>query len=342
MKLFTGHISHLLATAATLALTLMFTLSSCTMVTEDEPECNQGLALRFVYDYNMEKANAFPAQVHCLTVFIYDSEGRYLTTVTETDRNRLSDESWRMNVDLPEGSYRIMAYGGMACQDASFHFTDTPASGSLYTDLGVEMNADCLTSPVGTELHHLFYGTLETAAVGNNDADYVEYTVRMMKDTNNLRILLQNVDGTPVDDSEFTYTVTDIDNTRFSWDNSLISAGDKTFMPWTRGETTGGYNEDGTTSTVAFAEFSLSRLMTSSAARLNITRTSDGETVLSVPLVNYLLMLKSQEYGNMGSQEFLDRESRWNMIFFLQSGTWITTRIVINGWVVRINDIEGF
>ena len=43
----------------------------------------------------------------------------------------------------------------------------------------------------------------------------------------------------------------------------------------------------------------------------------------------------------MAPQEFLDRESRWNMILFLNEGNWITTTIVINGWVVRINNIEG-
>ncbi|WP_301747670.1 FimB/Mfa2 family fimbrial subunit, partial [uncultured Duncaniella sp.] len=60
-----------------------------------------------------------------------------------------------------------------------------------------------------------------------------------------------------------------------------------------------------------------------------------------IPLVNYLLMLKSQEFADMESQEFLDRESRWKMVFFLDEGnTWINTQIVINDWVVRINDTE--
>ncbi len=52
-------------------------------------------------------------------------------------------------------------------------------------------------------------------------------------------------------------------------------------------------------------------------------------------------MLKSQEFADMESQEFLDRESRWKMVFFLDEGnTWINTQIVINDWVVRINDTE--
>ena len=43
----------------------------------------------------------------------------------------------------------------------------------------------------------------------------------------------------------------------------------------------------------------------------------------------------------MGAQEFLDRESEWSLIFFLDDGLrWLNTRIVINDWVVRLNHAE--
>ena len=59
-----------------------------------------------------------------------------------------------------------------------------------------------------------------------------------------------------------------------------------------------------------------------------------------MPLINYLLLLKSLHFDSMGSQEFLDRESRWNMILFLSGGRWVDTRIVINDWIVRLNNAE--
>ena len=313
-------------------------VSSCGAVYDDEPYCNQGLSVRFVYDYNMEFANAFPSQVHCLTVFVYDAEGRYVRTVTETDPARLSDENWRMPIDLPEGTYSLLAYGGMACADASFSFTEEPSAGSPRTDMGVALKPECLTTP--QNLHPLFYGNLEVASVGWNDTDYIEVTVKMMKDTNNFRILLQNADGTPVHSDDYIFAITD-NNTLFDWQNNLLPAPEVTYDPWDFGDIDGGQTEEGTLSVLAYAEFATSRLVTGSAAKLTITRKSDGRTVLSIPLIRYLLMLKSQEFGYMGSQEFLDRESRWNMIFFLDSttGGWITTSIVINDWVVRINDI---
>ena len=320
---------------------LAVAFSSCdSAIYEDLDPCPQGLVIRFVYDYNMEFANAFPSQVDCLTVLFYDSDGRYVATRTVDDRALLSDENWRMTVDLPAGTYSIVAYGGMHCDKTSFAFGVTPAEGSNLSDHTVSLRPGLLTSPAGTQLHHLFYGRLETS-VETTDTQYREVTVEMMKDTNNLRILLQNLDGTPVVDSEFSYTLT-AQNTPMAWDNSLLPTAPVTYMPWARGQAEAGTVDGTNPNILAFAEFSSGRFVNGAPLTLTITSNIDGHTVLSIPLVRYLLLLKSQEFASMGSQEFLDRESRWNMIFFLDSADrhWIKTTIVINDWVVRINDLE--
>ena len=104
------------------------TFASCNSVFYDDLEpCDEGLRLRFVYDYNMEFANAFPSQVDCLTLLVYDKDGKYLATQTVTDPELLSDEDWRMTLDLTPGTYQLMAYGGMACSETSFAFDPLPA-----------------------------------------------------------------------------------------------------------------------------------------------------------------------------------------------------------------------
>lgn len=315
-------------------------LSSCSGVIYDDLDpCPEGLRLRFIYDYNMEFANAFHSQVHCLTLLVYDEQGRYVETRTVTDPQLLSDENWRMDVDLPEGKYRLLAYGGMACDEKSLHFTTTPSKENGVEDVEAVINDDILQSPTGTQLHHLFYGALDVE-VGGSSIAYQEYTLPMMKDTNNIRILLQNVNGTPVNDRDYTFEITD-DNTRLDWRNLPVTNGTFTYLPWTQGQVNGGEVPGGDRSVLAFAEFSTSRLMARSDARLTIKRRSDDREVLSIPLITYLQLLRSQEYADMAPQEFLDRESRWNLILFLNEGNWITTTIVINGWVVRINNIEG-
>lgn len=141
-----------------------------------------GLEIRFVYDYNLERANAFPAQVDCLTVHFYDAEGNYVMTRTETT-DVLSDENYRMTVDLPEGDYRIVAYGGAECDKASFRHTKVPSEGSADTDLGMYLRPECLQpgNPEG-HLHDHFYGSLRVSVKRAPERPAV--TVKMMKNTN--------------------------------------------------------------------------------------------------------------------------------------------------------------
>ncbi len=340
-------LSSLRHTAARLLQALMVTIAaigatSCqSLIYEDLDPCDEGLRLRFIYDYNMEFANGFPAQVDCLTLLVYDANGKYLMTKTVTDRTLLGDENWRMTIDLPAGKYHLVAYGGMADAAASFAFQPQPGDATPMRDVQVYLKPDCITDPVGTKLHDLFFGALDVT-VTKAALDYTDATVEMMKDTNNLRIVLQHVDGTPVNNKDFDFAVTAA-NTLFDYNNNLLPTATTTFCPWARDQQIAGA-EAATDEAVevAYAEFSLSRLMATGGPRLTITSLKTGDQVLSIPLVSYLLLLKSQEYAWMPSQEFLDRESRWSMIFFLdRADHWWTVSIIINGWTVRINDIIG-
>ncbi len=312
--------------------------NSCGTLHEDLDPCPQGLRIRFIYDYNMEFANAFYSQVDCLTVLFYDEEGKYVKTVTNTKTEELSDENWRMVVDLNPGKYHILAYGGLADDKASFSFVTDPAS-TRYENIEVRLNPNCLTSPVGTSLHPLFYGRLD-AEVEKTSVSYREVTVPMMKDTNNLRIMLQQVGGEQIDNEDYDFVVTD-NNTLFAWNNELLPEPTVTYYPWARGNASPGELPYGDEASVAWAELSFPRLVTLASPRLTITLKSTGKKVVDIPLNNYLLLLKSQQFANMSSQEFLDRESRWNMIFFLSDKDyWVNTTIIINDWVVRINEAE--
>lgn len=91
--------------------------TSCSEVYDDLEECPQGVVLRFVFDHNLEFANAFPSQVDCLSLFIFDREGNLVERRVETS-SVLQDEDWRMTLDLPAGDYHAVAYGGLECDKA--------------------------------------------------------------------------------------------------------------------------------------------------------------------------------------------------------------------------------
>lgn len=140
--------------AAAAAMTAPAMLTSCDAVIDDAlPECREGLEVRFIYDYNMEWANAFPSQSHCLTLYVYDKEGRLVKTQSETGEP-LADENYRMHVDLEPGEYTLMAYSGLDCADASFSFTSDPET-TLLPDLDLRLRASLLEGTEGHRLHTL-------------------------------------------------------------------------------------------------------------------------------------------------------------------------------------------
>ena len=208
------------------ALLAAVALSSCERIFEDLDPCLHGVSLRFVYDYNMEYANAFPNQVDCLTLYIYDENDDYVDTriVTGTE---LQDENYRMKLDLPDGKYHFVAYGGIACEKSSF----TVNTSTKRTELKTRLNADCLSLPERKLLHDMFWGelTMETAE------SYNEGTVKMMKNTNGIRIVLQQVAGGIVNAEDFDFEITD-DNTLFDYDNDLLPVTDVTYTPWVKGQ----------------------------------------------------------------------------------------------------------
>lgn len=314
-------------------------LTSCGPLHEDLQPCPQGVRLRFVYEYNMEDANAFPSQVDCLTLLVYDNDGKYLHTET-AGKPDTSDENWRMTIDLPAGEYHMLAYGGMDYAESSFKFS-TPPVETLMEDLEVYLPSDLITSPKGRDLHPLFYGALDiTVPEPTPDSDYTEGLVKMMKDTNDIRVLLANENGDPIDADDFIFSITD-NNTRFNYLNNIISPENVTYSPWDWGEARVGLVPNGSPALVAWAEFSVPRLMENSDATMNVTRVSDGENVLSIPLISILQALKSEHFKNMGDQEFLDRESRWSLAFILNDhGIWGEVSIIINNWIVRLNNIS--
>lgn len=321
-------------------------LSSCSVIYEDLDPCPPtGAKVRFVYDYNMEYANAFPTQVDCIDLHVYDGEGNFVTSFSETS-SALADENYRMPLDLPAGNYKLVAHGGLACENSSFSPIAKPEAGHMHTDLSVSMHPHCLTDDSRRNLHKFFYGALDIEIV---EEEMTEATVKMMRNTNDVQVALQHLHGTPVDVNDFNFAIYD-DNTLFRHDNELIPAGEVKYIPWaTANRTTGTVDseeraDDGQTEVqVALAEMSVSRLVTSNRPRLHITKASDGSTVVDIPLINYMLLYKSHNVNNMSNQEYLDRENRWSILFFLdetQSDVWVKNVVKINDWTVRINDVD--
>ena len=204
--------------------------------------------------------------------------------------DELQDENYRMILDLEEGTYRFVAYGGLACEEKTFATLREPSAESARTDLQVEMDESHVSAvvPADRRLHDMFWGELVLAPAEL----YSEGTVKMMKNTNNIRIVLQQESGEAVNVDDFLFEITD-NNALFGYDNDLVTDGrlPVTYKPWTTGQAyTGvsivGNNVTPKEVTVAYAEISTSRLMTKNSPRLLIKRKSDGAVIVDFPIIN--------------------------------------------------------
>lgn len=323
-------------------------LVSCNHIYDDLSDCP--IELRFIYEYNMEWANAFHNQVDCLTAYYYDEDGNFVMKEAVTDAKVLSDESFRLRPALAPGRYHVVAYGGMECEKASFSQLNEPTAGSHISDLRVKLDDDCLKIKERMRLHNQFYGVLDFT-VHESAPTYA--TVPMMRNTNSIQIALQHVDGSPIDVNDFVFEIFD-DNNDFDYKNNLLPTGEIKYTPWntenrSTGIISGRANEDWS---AALAQFTTSRLVYTRsypdkkvATTLRVSKVEDGEIVFEVPLVNYMLMFKDGNVTNpdgltISPQEYLDRENSWNFVFFLDNNLWISTHIIVNDWEVRLNQTD--
>lgn len=283
----------------------------------------------------MEYVDAFNTKVHCVSVFVFDESGNYLTTLEETS-DVLKNEDYRMMLDLEPGNYTLVAYGGHPCEESSFK---TPSFGTKAPDninsLYAEMDHDNFVSQ---DVKHDFFHGIHTFDVVENKVS--EEKVYLTKNTNNIRIVLQQMNGEIITPEEFTLTITD-DNSLMDSRNNVVPAGTITYKPYVTGQAVVGSAEDGESPiTAVYAEFSTSRLTTGTTPKLVIRSVEKDKDIINIPLNKYLLLLKSEIYKDMSAQEFFDRESVWSIVFFLDSGNrWINTHIVVNDWTVRLNHI---
>ena len=128
------------------------------------------------------------------------------------------------------------------------------------------------------------------------------------------------------------------------YDNSLLEDEQLTYHAWRTDDGVADLNADGsraqTAIGVAIAELTVGRLVLGNNPVLTVTN-EQGEKVLSIPLIDYALLVKGYYNRNMSDQEYLDRQDEFNMTFFLdENDHWVDSYIVINSWKVVLNNSD--
>ena len=298
-------------------LLLLLVLFSCTSIDETLSECQ--LYVSFRYDYNMEFTDAFETQVNRVDVFVFDKDGTFIMKKSEQGKT-LGSGSYRMQLQLPIGEYRIATWAGMS--DA-FEMPEPVAGKSTLEDLTVKMKRE--ESLIHNKvLEPLWYGEIQT--VNFTGKQEQTETVRLIKVTNKFRFILQKSGpGEELDMNDCLFEIR-ADNGYYDWNNDLLDDDMISYQP---------YHLEKVEDVGIVAEMNTMRLLEHKKVYLTLTRKSDSKELMKVDLIPYLLLTKMEGH-NIPAQEYLDRQSEYAIVFFYNPEllNFLSTKIMINGWTI--------
>ncbi len=318
-----------------------FTLALCacdSAIYDGEGNCTVDYRVKFRYDYNMKFADAFAHEVEVVTLYLIDESGKVVWQKTEQGEF-LAAPDYSMAVSVPPGKYDILAWAGTT-DKGSFTIPTT----QNVQELGCTLNrqyAEDASAYVGSDLDRLFHGYLADQTFSSEYGDYT-YTIPLVKNTNTVRVVLQQLSGEPVDKDKFSFTITD-ENGKMAWNNALLPDEQITYHAWRTDAGQAGIGPEGNDAaySAVVAELTVPRLMTTHKPRLTVTHRESGEVVFSIPLIDYALLVKGFYNRDMDNQEYLDRQDEYNMTFFLDEGNrWLDAYIYINSWKVVLQGVD--
>jgi hypothetical protein len=354
------------------------TMVSCNSVLDfNEGDCTYQYKIKFKYDYNMKYADAFHSLVSTVTLYAFDKDGKFVYQKTD-EGDQLKDNNYAMSVALDPGTYHLVTWAGLNNQSFAVPLL-TPGSSTIQdltvktrrvsTSRGATSYGKEGDNIVNKQLFDLWHGELQnTTVLSRASGRDTIITVPLIKNTNTVRIVIVQTSDkdTPVannkaltrafDTNTFSYTLCD-NNGFMNYDNTLLADSLLTYQPYLVADSTittrsedntakvlkqiTGRADDSQSFKAVVAEISTARLLTSQTPQLSIINNNTGEELLpTTSLIKYLNLLKESNYSNMGLQEYLDREDHFDMVLFVKGQTLINTVVVINNWIVQLNNIN--
>ncbi len=309
-----------------------------------EGDCSTYYKVKFRYDYNMKFADAFAHEVDYVTLYLLDETGTIVWQKTE-EGEALKQEDYEMDVDVLPGTYSMLAWAGT--KDKGSWNEPKAAKATELTRTLKDSRTDDGMSYMDKDIDRLFHGWLgnqeftDLGEVGGT----VNFTISLVKDTNHFMVVLQHVAGNmDMDKDDFDVYITD-SNSKMNWDNTLIQAEPTRYHAWSKTEGVAGMNFGDKTKSAAFsaviAELTMPRMLVGQKPTLTVYNVKKDEVTLSIPLIDYAMLVMGNYNKDMDKQEYLDRQDEWQMVFFLDDGQrWLDAYIYINSWRVVLQNAE--
>ena len=343
------------ATKVGVALVCLLALPSCnSWLYDEEGDCSVYYRLKFRYDRNLKWADAFANEVSSVHLYAFDEAGILVWQREEQIVPSMAGD-YSMQLDLPAGDYRLLAWCGLRNdgeREESFSVPEARVGETRMEQLQCALNRRYDESGAYSEerLYRLFHGTLDVSLPADEDGGSYDYTMQLTKNTNHVRVILQHLSGEEVDVNLFTFRIED-ENGLMAHDNELVGDENITYRPWKTQSGEVGVGKDDTRAVIqvkgAIADLTVGRMRETHRGKmfLTIAGKEDGKTVARIPVIDYALLAKDyyeEEYRRtMTDQEFLDREDDYVLTLFLdENNQWISSLILIHSWRVILSNVD--
>lgn len=338
-------------------LTALFLTSCNNPVLDGEGDCQVHYYLQFVYNKNLKWADAFPSEVNSVNLYAFDSKGVFVKEYI-CRGEALSQPGYTLELDLNPGQYQLVAWCGLendGVEMGSFTVPSPTPGVTTIDELTCSLNTTSTAEyPVYSNkmLDFMYHGLLDVDLPDSQDGASYNYTMYLTKDTNHIRIILQQLSAEDMNPDQFEFTIED-SNGVLAYDNDLLGNTMVTYQQWNLQPGVADVtteNDQDWSSLVSvqcvIADLSVSRMMADHSSDFFLTVTdlkANKKMINRVPVIQYALL--SKDYYEMAykhqmtDQDFLDREDEYILTFFIDENLrWVTTYININAWRIVLTD----
>lgn len=334
-------------------LSALMTLQSCGLIFDDSDCVESSNLVKFVYTHNMNYTCGLDREVEHLTLFLFDAASGELKERLEVPHALLNDDN-ELALNVAPGDYDILVWAG----NHSLHYdlgSGAPAKPTL-ADIDCYMHRTVRTDGthhVEEKLENLYYGKISVSLPYASPSKPNRFTIPLQKNTNTIRLVLQELSEGPVTADDYEVVITD-PNGWMNADNSL--RGDETLTYHHFWNVSGSVDvnddpQDAPGNARSFPtpasrsalgaslwEFKTGRLMTDNKTMLSVYVKGSADPVLSISVRDYAMLVKGFDNKDLDDQEYLDRQDQYNLTLFLDHGKWMNNVVIINNWRIVRND----
>ncbi len=319
-------------------------LASCdSVIYDDEVDCTVHYRVPFTYTQNILSANAFASQVTGVTLYVFDSGGKLVLRKTDSGP-ALATNGYKMDVELQPGTYSMVAWctGTSPMSDHTAFEIGGGASPASISDLSatLPLNGSEGGYYVDSDITPLFHGMVTNVVCKRDAYGYIDLpAIDLMKDTNVIKVILENLDGSEMMKGDFSVEIT-ADNSCMDYLNNVVGHTPLAYRSWSttmlaseREEARAGGDEAQTPSGM-MTENTTGRFIVGRRPMLKVIRNEDSKVIINLDLLSYLVRVKGHYQGHLTDQQYLDRMDEHTLAFFIDADKnwYMAGGISINGW----------